>query len=128
MDQLIKTYLFPFGCFDFCDSVGLDTLLWSIQNYIRGYPHKTYYSGMTETLSELISQGKLGMKTQEGFYKYPMVAAPVSEPPTAAEIVDHLRQTWVSSARRHTAQAHIPIDDANFAIKEYFDIQKGPFE
>jgi 3-hydroxybutyryl-CoA dehydrogenase len=128
MDQLVKKNMLPFGVFDFCDSVGLDTMLSSIRNYIRDYPHKSYYSRLIETMSDLVSQGKLGMKTHEGFYKYPMEETVAAEPLNAAEIIDHLRQTWISSVKRFTAQAHIPIDDANHAVREYFDISKGPFE
>jgi len=128
MDQLVKDNLFSFGIFDFFDSVGLDTMLSSIRNYTKDYPHKSYYSKLIETLSELVSIGKLGMKTQAGFYKYPLEEIVAEPPADAGEIVDHLRKTWLSSAKRFTALAHLPIDDANYAIREYFDITKGPFE
>jgi 3-hydroxybutyryl-CoA dehydrogenase len=128
MDMLVKKHLFPFGVFDFCDSVGLDTMLSSIVNYTRDYPHKTYYSQLIAALSGLIAAGKLGMKTQEGFYRYPPEETPCEEPANAKEIINHLYQTWLSSSKRFTALAHIPIDDANSAIREYFDISKGPFE
>ena len=128
IDQLVKTYLFPFGIFDFFDGVGLETMLCSIRNYIRDYPHKSCYSQLIETLSNLVSKGSLGMKTQKGFYNYPKEELAADEPINSAEIVDHLRQTWISSAKSFFAQAHIPVDDANHAIKEYFDISKGPFE
>jgi 3-hydroxybutyryl-CoA dehydrogenase len=127
MDQLVKNHLFPFGVFDFIDSVGLDTMLSSILNYTRDYPQKSCYSRLIETLSLLVSHGKLGLKTHEGFYKYPMEDIVVNPAETEGEIVDYLRQTWLSSAKRFTMLAHLPIDDANYAIKEYFDIARGPF-
>ena len=128
MDQLVKKNLFPFGIFDFFDSVGLDTMLASIRNYTRDYPHKRYYAPLIDTLSGLVSCGKLGMKTQSGFYNYPMEEIDAEPPVNLAAIVDHLHQTWLSSSKRFTALAHLPIDDANFAIREYFDIERGPFE
>ncbi len=128
MDQLVKTHLFPFGIFDFCDSVGLDTMLWSVMNYTAQYPHESYYSQFINALSELVSQGRLGMKTQRGFHDYPMESEVVPPPVNALEIVNHLRQAYLSSAKRFTALAHIPMDDANHAIKEYFNLDKGPFE
>jgi hypothetical protein len=48
-------------------------------------------------------------------------------PSDSPEIVHHLHSTWLSSCKRFTALAHIPIDDANHAIREYFDIDRGPF-
>jgi 3-hydroxybutyryl-CoA dehydrogenase len=87
MDQLVKNYIFPFGVFDFCDSVGLDTMLASIRNYIKDYPHKSYYSRLITALSDLISQGRSGVKTQEGFYRYPREESPVDEPEDSKEII-----------------------------------------
>lgn len=128
MDQLVKKHIFPFGVFDFCDSVGLDTMLSSIRNYICDYPHKSYYAGFIEVLEGLVGQGKLGVKTQEGFFQYPAGEFTGELPDDSAEIADHLHRTYILSARRFTGIAHIPIDDANHAIREYFDIPRGPFE
>ncbi len=128
MDKLVKDHFFPFGVFDFCDSVGLDTMLASILNYTSDYPHKSHYFPLMNTLTGLVSVGSLGMKTQSGFYTYPLDRVTDDAPANSDDIIHHLQQTWLSSGKRHTAQARIPIDDANYAIKEYFDITKGPFE
>ena len=121
MDQLVKNHFFSFGVFDFCDSVGLDTMLSSILNYTKDYVNQSHYSPLIEILSELTAQGKLGMKSQQGFYSYPMEVMTVEEPGNKAEIVDHLRLTWLSSVKRFTSHANIPADDASHAIREYFD-------
>ena len=128
MDHIVTTFLFPFGIFDFCDSVGIDTLLASVENYTRDYPHKSYYADFLSALSELVSAGQLGQKSGRGFYEYPLQEGVAETPAEAADIAEHLRQTWISSSKRHTATAHLPIDDANSAIREYFDIDKGPFD
>jgi 3-hydroxyacyl-CoA dehydrogenase len=128
MDQLVRDHFFPFGVFDFCDSVGLDTMLTSILNYTRDYPHRSYYALLIEKISSLVSQGRLGVKTQAGFYDYPMENKTINVPEGAASIIEYLQQSWLSSCKRFTAQAHIPIEDANHAIREYFDLSKGPFE
>jgi 3-hydroxyacyl-CoA dehydrogenase len=128
MDRIVTNSLFTFGIFDFCDSVGIDTMLASVENYTRDYPHKSYYADFLSALSELVSAGRLGMKTNRGFYDYPLPETHAVAPTDADEIAEHLRQTWISSSKRHTATAHLPIDDANSAIREYFDIDKGPFD
>jgi 3-hydroxybutyryl-CoA dehydrogenase len=127
-DQMVKDHLFPFGVFDFCDSVGIDTMLASIRNYTRDYPHRDYFAVMINMLQYLESQGRLGMKTRAGFYSYPLPEEIIAEPANASEMIHYLRQTWLSSCKRVTAMAHLPLDDANEAIKEYFGLQAGPFE
>ena len=128
MDRIVRNHFFPFGVFDFCDSVGLDTMLASIRNYTRSYPHRSHYEAFAEKLAALVSAGKSGAKSQAGFHTYPAGVEAVEEPLNTRDITDHLRQTWLSSCKRFTAPAHIPVDDANHAIREYFDLAKGPFE
>jgi 3-hydroxyacyl-CoA dehydrogenase/radical SAM superfamily enzyme YgiQ (UPF0313 family) len=128
IDQLVKKHFFHFGVFDFCDSVGIDTMLASIQNYTRDYPHKDYYGSFITALNDLALAGKFGVKSQEGFYTYPNEGVTDEFPAGSDGIVEHLRQTWLSASKRYTAQSHLPIEDMNWAIKEYFSLEKGPFE
>ena len=128
MDQMVRNNLFPFGIFDFFDSVGLDTMLASILNYTIDYPHRDYYSPLIRGLEKLVDQGKTGMKSGEGFYVYPHEPIHASEPSNSDELVNHLRQSWLSASKRFTARAHIPIEEANEAIKAYFGVDRGPFD
>jgi 3-hydroxybutyryl-CoA dehydrogenase len=128
MDQLVRNHFFPFGVFDFCDSVGLDTMHLSILNYTRDYPDKMHYSRFTDTLHKLVSQDKLGKKTGTGFYTYPMVEVNVEEPLNAREIQGHLNQVWIASSKRFTSQAKLPAHEVNHAILEYFGTSGGPLE
>ncbi len=127
MDQLVRAYFFPFGVFDFCDSVGIDTMLSSIRNYTRDYPHKNAYSQLIATLEALVLQGRLGLKTQEGFYKYPLDDQKEEESVNTAEIVGHLRQSWHSTLKYFTSDPAIPMDDLNHSIMEYFNISSLQF-
>lgn len=128
MDQLVRNHFFQFGVFDFCDSVGLDTMLQSIRNYTRDYPDKKHYSRFTDTIAELVSQNKLGIKTGSGFYTYPREEISVEEPLNAGEITGCLNQVWVASAKRFTLPAKLPVQEANHAITEYFGTSPGPLE
>ncbi|MFH1160363.1 MAG: 3-hydroxyacyl-CoA dehydrogenase family protein [bacterium] len=134
MDRLVKETLFPFGVFDFMDSVGIDTMLASVLNYTSGYPHQDYFAALIAKLTSLTGTGKLGIKSGEGFYDYresqPQQSKPDPDLPEKirAEIAGHLKNTYLSAAKRFTMQSKCSIDEMNHAVKEYFGIEKGPFE
>ncbi len=127
LDELVRNNFFPFGVFDFMDSVGLDTMLSAIKNYIADYPHQDYFSSLINELNEKISQGYLGQKSGQGFYPLPQDEKTDSFT-DQENIVYHLRQTFYSSAKRFTLQSHASLDEMNHAIREYFGLEKGPFE
>lgn len=128
MDTVVKHALFPFGVFDFCDSVGIDTMLASVRNYTQGKPGSDHYRPFIVQLEALVAEGKRGVKSGEGFYLYPGTGNPPALPNNAEEMAEYLRQTWINSSKRMTALAHLPIEDMNDAIRDYFDLEKGPFE
>jgi len=127
LDDLVKKHFFPFGVFDFMDSVGLDTMLTAIKNYTVNYPHKNYYEPLIHLLEKKVALGQLGKKTGKGFYPSDGIENPDQDFP-AEDIVHHLKQSFQSSAKRFTMQSHSPIHEMNDAIKEYFELEKGPFE
>jgi len=134
IDKLVSTRLFPFGVFDFMDNVGIDTMLESVKNYTTDYPHRDYYQPLIDKLSLLEKESKLGIKSGEGFYKYEN-GIKVDTPAEKAlpekeeqEILDHLLNTYLNAAKRFTMQSGCTIDEMDHAIKEYFGIEKGPFE
>ena len=134
IDLLVREQLFPSGIFEFFDSVGIDTILASTLNYVEDYPHKDYYAPLINRLQQMFSQGNLGRKSSVGFYNYHQTSGETesSETPilqiNGKEIVDHLRFTYLSTVRRFTARSGLPISEINEAVKEYFGIEKGPFE
>jgi 3-hydroxyacyl-CoA dehydrogenase len=127
MDQLVRKHFFPFGVFDFCDSVGLDTMLTSIENYTLNDPGKDKYAGFVSVIAGLVSAGKLGVKTQAGFYSYPLEESGTDLPLESPEIITRLHRTCLSACNEYTARSAVPHELMNEAIKEYFGIEKGPF-
>jgi len=126
-DTLSRTFLFNFGFFDFCDSVGIDIMSEAVGNYISGYPDRQRYMPFWERLNQRAGEGKTGIKAGEGFYQYPEGVPDEELPVNALELADYLRSLWLSSIRRFTAVSHIPIDDMNHACIEYFGLEQGPF-
>jgi len=134
LDALVRKYFFPIGVFELFDSVGIDTMLTSIKNYIENYPHKDYYSPLVNHLETMVQKGILGQKSCHGFYQYPKGEVgyrtidfdPNSDP--EGQLAEHLRSIYLSTVRRFTSQSNLSIPEMNDALKEYFCIKKGPFE
>ena len=59
----------PMGPFELADYVGLDTIKFIIDGWHKNYPENPLFNP-SPMLDKLVAEGKLGMKTGEGFYKY----------------------------------------------------------
>jgi 3-hydroxybutyryl-CoA dehydrogenase len=134
LDNLVKDTIFPAGIFEFMDQVGLDIMLTSVLNYTAGYPHQDYFDPLITRLGTMVATGKLGVRSGEGFYRYPRDPVRHEKKESGlteslrAEIARHLKNTYLNSARRCTMQSRCTIDEMNEAIREYFGLTKGPFE
>ncbi|KAE9555975.1 hypothetical protein FO519_000831 [Halicephalobus sp. NKZ332] len=60
---------YPMGPFELADYVGLDTLQFIIDGWLKNYPDEPAFK-RCEMLAKLVNEGKLGRKTGEGFFKY----------------------------------------------------------
>lgn len=60
---------YPMGPFELSDYVGLDTSKSVRETYARHYPDNPLFAPIP-LADKLVADGKLGMKTGEGFYKY----------------------------------------------------------
>jgi len=59
----------PMGPFELLDYVGLDTAKFVSEGWSESYPDEPLFRPCP-TIVQLVSEGKLGRKTGEGFYKY----------------------------------------------------------
>ena len=60
---------YPMGPFELADYVGLDTLKFILDGWSSRYPNEPQFQP-SKTISRLVGEAKLGMKTGEGFYEY----------------------------------------------------------
>ncbi|HSN50848.1 MAG TPA: 3-hydroxyacyl-CoA dehydrogenase family protein [Bacteroidales bacterium] len=75
VDDVIKENITSMGVFEFCDHVGIDTMLASVMNYTRADPGKDQYIPFMLKLDELVKAGRNGKKSGEGFFSYTGPAA-----------------------------------------------------
>merc|ERR1712080_710186 len=59
----------PMGPFELFDYIGHDTMDLIMQGWSSRYPEETLFR-RSPTVQRLVTEGKLGKKTGEGFYKY----------------------------------------------------------
>ncbi|CAH4030258.1 unnamed protein product [Pieris brassicae] len=60
---------YPMGPIELADYVGLDTTKFILDGWAKKYPDQALFRPIP-TLNKLVSEGKLGVKSGEGFYKY----------------------------------------------------------
>merc|ERR1712150_353584 len=60
---------YPMGPFELCDFVGLDTMKFILDGWNKSYPDNELFQP-SQMLDKLVGEGKLGMKSGEGFYSY----------------------------------------------------------
>lgn len=60
---------YPMGPFELSDYVGLDTTKFILDGWHKKFPDNPLFKPV-EMINKLVSEGKLGMKSGEGFYKY----------------------------------------------------------
>ncbi|XP_064111623.1 hydroxyacyl-coenzyme A dehydrogenase, mitochondrial-like isoform X1 [Macrobrachium nipponense] len=60
---------YPMGPFELMDYVGLDTGKFIVDGWAKAYPDNPLFQP-SELINKLVSEGKLGVKSGEGFYSY----------------------------------------------------------
>jgi 3-hydroxyacyl-CoA dehydrogenase len=60
---------YPMGPFELADFVGLDVILFIVEGWVKNYPNEGSFV-VPALLKKIVSEGKLGKKSGEGFYKY----------------------------------------------------------
>ena len=59
----------PMGPFELADYVGLDTTSFILEGWSKRYPDEPSFQ-LPDELKRLVKEGKMGVKSGEGFYEY----------------------------------------------------------
>lgn len=60
---------YPMGPMELADYVGLDTTLFILEGWHKNMPDNPLFQPL-DSLKKLVAEGKCGVKSGEGFYKY----------------------------------------------------------
>jgi 3-hydroxyacyl-CoA dehydrogenase len=130
IDSIVQSDLFPSGVFEQFDTIGLDVVHPSVQRYAEYAGDTGFYEPLIRKLDRLVSNGMLGCKSGEGFYRYEDREShdtAACEEPVRREISSVLRALYINSACRALEARICSRDELEFALKEYTDAEKGPF-
>lgn len=126
VDDLVRTRLFPLGPFECMDVVGIDVMLPSIRNYTRRYPDTARYRGLLDELEKMAEEGRLGVKSGQGFFDHTQDAAekageaPLLPEEDASKAVVRLRAALDKAVENLGAGSSCSGEDILEGLNEYF--------
>jgi len=127
IDELIKTNLFPVGVFEFFDHVGNDVMLQSVRNYVQYESNQAFYQPLIVLLEQKVREGKLGVKSNSGFYEYPLKKSSQIRVvmPDVLQKITHWYLDGVFDAYEKNICSK---EELEHIVEEYMMIEKSPFE
>ena len=130
IDALVKTHLFPVGIFEFFDYAGNDVMLQSVDNYIKYEVAPGFYHTMIEILDQKVKEGKLGKKSNSGFYKYPLRKTTQNSEKKADmfEALQKITHWYLDGVFDVFNKSICTKNELEHIINEYMMVEKSPFE
>lgn len=122
IDGLVREKLFPIGIFDFFDHVGIDVMLSSIKRYSPLEKDPGFYAPLIRRMEELVSQGRLGLKTRMGFYDHCQPVTPDHrqiDPPVRLDAEKRLRNYFLASVQSVLDRGDIGKEELSEALADY---------
>ncbi len=90
IDAPFRDFGFAVGPLEMIDVIGVDTIMYAGETLLRYFPNDV---SVTPILPALVKRGRLGRKSQKGFYQYPDPAGPAVEDPQLTEILQKYQTT-----------------------------------
>lgn len=130
IDSIVREDLFPSGVFEMFDAIGLDVVCASVENYAQYAGDSPFYEPLLNELKRLVSHGKLGRKSGEGFYRYRDDRD--GEPASCGEDMRReislvLRCLYINAACNALETGSFARDALERAIRECASADRGPF-
>jgi len=119
IDRIVKDHFFPIGVFEFFDSVGLDIMLSSIKNYSKYDPVPEQFHPLILQLEEHVSNGRLGVKKNGGFYREG-ISDDQGKPENDTQIINKLMDSYKLAFNNLCNSSSITAKELKIAMDEYF--------
>ncbi len=128
LDNAVKS-VFPIGVFDFFDSVGIDIMCQSILNYASQI-NTNKYDSLISLLKKYVDNNQLGQKTNVGFYTYPIqsIHEELIDKEIMKSVSNRILNAYICAAENYSEAYNLDKNSLNFALKEYFGMELGPFD
>jgi 3-hydroxybutyryl-CoA dehydrogenase len=135
LDELVKKFIFPAGVFQFFDHVGIDTMLSSIESYMRFVTERDFYQPMIIRLREMVALNHLGIKTKKGFYNYQDTSLSQDNKILQDPVSDSLRVKIITRLWNHFEKSYLSVLDSGvytrgeleIHMKDYLGLDRDPF-
>ena len=139
IDRAVQSAGYPMGPFAFMDLVGIDVNLAAATAVWRGFDEATRFEP-SRVQSELVAAGRLGRKTNEGFYVYddgrpkglsdriPVEAQPARDALGDKDIVRRIELAIINEAYHAAGEGVAQPPDIDRAMKLGSNHPYGPFE
>jgi 3-hydroxybutyryl-CoA dehydrogenase len=130
IDAIVKKDLFPSGVFELFDGIGLDVVCPSVARYAEFEEDAALYGPLIRELDRLVSSGRLGRKSGEGFYRHGSGGSDdeaACDEAVSREISAALRALYINSACRALEANICSREELEHALKEYTGADRGPF-
>ncbi|MGA3012736.1 MAG: 3-hydroxyacyl-CoA dehydrogenase family protein [Bacteroidales bacterium] len=119
IDRIVKDHFFPIGVFEFFDNVGLDIMLSSVKNYSKYDPVPVQFHPLILQLEEHVSNGRLGVKKNGGFYREGISYDP-GKPENDPTIILKLTNSYKLAFNNLCKSSSITAKELKMAMDEYF--------
>lgn len=127
IDEAMLEFGMPMGPMRLLDEIGLDVALHVAQTLTAAFPDRLVKSALLE---RMVSEGKLGKKSGEGFYKHDgkkRMKKPVIEDPMAVENVQHRLVLLLSNEAARCASEGLTRDPADIDLAMILGTGYPPF-
>uniref|UniRef100_A0A914DIU5 3-hydroxyacyl-CoA dehydrogenase n=1 Tax=Acrobeloides nanus TaxID=290746 RepID=A0A914DIU5_9BILA len=118
IDKAIKLgYQVHYGPFEYMDTIGLETVQDILTAWYNHYRHECFIRPPSKTLAKLVSEGKFGKKTGEGFYKWENGEIKKDDKPTSDKNAEkHIKNVTIVGAGTIGSQIAMLTSAAGYIV------------
>lgn len=122
VDAVIKKNLCPTGIFEMIDHVGIEIIYSSALNYLKNESDHFLFKALLNFMKNCIKEKKTGIKTQQGFYTYPLNETTfLKNSPEETVILKYLVKSFFDSYNWATDNINNKNINLDVFLNEYLD-------